>query len=299
MSGKFSDIGSYVAGGVFSRSSGVLALSIDEMNARNVANSIFIGWDGSVTKPLGRKLIYTKFLGIDQEQGDLIAVGEYGECIAISPSGTLTEESVSSSGSDPANRGPLRGGVCVASSIVVVGMDRQVYLRRPGGAWSTLEAGLPSAETAGLGYEAITAFSFQEMYAAGWDGELVMFDGNKWHGIVSPTNQILVSLTTGTDGFVYGCGRNGLVIRGRKDQWEVVDNDVVDDFWSITWFQEALYLSSMQGIYKLQGNSLSPIDVSVTAAETFYALSATADVLWSIGPKDVIAFDGNTWTRID
>lgn len=85
MSGKFSDIGSYVAGGVFSRSRGALALSIDEMNARNVANSIFISWDGSAIKPLGRKLIYTKFLGIDQEQGDIVAVGEYGECVAISP----------------------------------------------------------------------------------------------------------------------------------------------------------------------------------------------------------------------
>ncbi|MEU2674660.1 hypothetical protein ABZ622_38645 [Streptomyces sp. NPDC007164] len=299
MSGKYSDIGSYVAGGVFSKGSGVLAISIDEMNAHNVANSIFIGWDGSTLKPLGRKLIYTKFLGIDQDQGDIVAVGEYGNCIAVSPSGTLTEELASSSGSNPANRGPLRGGVCVAGSIVVVGMDRQVYLRRPGGAWSTLEAGLAPAETAGLGYEAVTAFSFKEMYAAGRDGELVMFDGEKWRSIASPTNQILVSLTTGADGLVYGCGQNGLIIRGRNEQWEVIDNDIADDFWSVTWFQEALYLSSMRGIYKLLRNSISPIDVSATAAETFYALSSIPDTLWSIGPKDVIAFDGSTWTRID
>ncbi|QDH68705.1 beta propeller repeat protein [Marilutibacter alkalisoli] len=299
MGGKFSDIGTYTAGGIFSGGQGALAISIDEMNARDVPNTIFISWNGTTLKPLGRKLVHTKFLGMDPERGGIVAVGEYGDCIAISASGTLTQESISSSGSEPATRGPLRSGTCVGGAIVVVGMDRQVYLRRPGGTWSTLEAGLSPDREAGAGYEAVTAFSPREMYAAGWGGELVAFDGRQWRSVASPTDRIIVSLAVGADGQVYGCGRNGLIVRGRHDEWEVLDKDVADDFWSVAWFQEALYLSSARGIYKLHGDSIVPVDVSVTAAETFHALSSSANALWSIGPKDVIAFDGSSWTRID
>ena len=33
--------------------------------------------------------------------------------------------------------------------------------------------------------------------------------------------------------------------------------------------------------------------------KTCYRLSADDGVLWSIGAKDVLAFDGKTWTRIN
>ena len=55
----------------------------------------------------------------------------------------------------------------------------------------------------------------------------------------------------------------------------------------------------MRGIYRLHDGSIVPVDVSGTAAGTFHALSSMEDVLWSVGAKDAIAFDGSHWMRID
>jgi hypothetical protein len=297
--GKYSDIGSYVIGDVTSAANGALVLSSDEMNARNVANSVFLEWTGAAIRPLSPKRIHTKYLSFIQATGELIAVGEYGRGVVF-VDGRARDDSVTTSGSDPENRGPLRGGVTIDADVIVVGLHRQVY-RRVAGAWSTMEDGLPPVPKGTVaGYEAVTAFSSKEIYAAGWDGEMAAYDGATWRQIDSPTNLLMVAMCAAGDGQVYACGRRGLLVRGRGDEWEVVDHQsTVDDLWSVRWFQGALYASSMRTVYRFENGKFVPTDASSTGATTFYSLSSCPDVLWSVGPKDVVAFDGVQWQRID
>ena len=41
------------------------------------------------------------------------------------------------------------------------------------------------------------------------------------------------------------------------------------------------------------------VDTGAEQAKTFHRLSADDGVLLSVGAKDVLVFDGKTWTRID
>lgn len=301
MGGKFKDIGSYVLGCSLHEGSGFLVLSSDELNARNIQNSIFLFFEQGVLKPVGPKRIHTKFLGVDQNHGSAIAVGEYGKCCLMNSTGFLSEEVLSVSGSDPAKRGPIRGGMILNRAVYAVGMHRQVYCRTPDGNWTTLENGLPAVPVGQVcGYEAVAGFSEDEIYAAGWDGEIVAFDGTSWRIIESPTNNIIVALCAGGDGLIYGCGRNGLVIRGRSDTWEVVAHGgVVDDLWSVAWCDGAVYFSSMSRVYGLTEAGLVVKDLGGLSASTFYSLASRGDVMLSVGPKNVIEFNGVGWSVID
>lgn len=159
---------------------------------------------------------------------------------------------------------------------------------------------MPPASTDVVGFQAIAGFSLSEIYVAGWDGEIRRFDGRTWRAVQSPTPSVIVSMACGGDGNVYACGRRGLLLRGRGDRWEVVDLvGETDDFWGIAWFKDSLYLSSMRTLYRLDDGILTPVEFGQEEVSTFYHLTASKDALWSVGPKDVMAFDGTSWTRID
>jgi hypothetical protein len=178
-------------------------------------------------------------------------------------------------------------------------MDRQVYVWNSA-EWETMEKGLPRLDEEVAGFEAIAGFSMSEIYCAGWYGEIWRSDGIQWEKLDSPTSAVITNIACGDDGFVYACGRRGLLIRGRNDSWEVIETGAeVEDFWGITWFQGKLYLSSMTGVSYLEDNQLYPVGFGDDTIATFYELAATTDALWSIGAKDLMSFDGETWTRIE
>jgi hypothetical protein len=88
-------------------------------------------------------------------------------------------------------------------------------------------------------------------------------------------------------------------MRGKGDAWEVVDQDsTTDNFWDLAWFDGSLYASTVRNLYRLSGNDLVAIPFKKDVPKTFYHLSVAPGVMWSIGSKDVMAFDGREWTRI-
>jgi hypothetical protein len=71
-----------------------------------------------------------------------------------------------------------------------------------------------------------------------------------------------------------------------------------DDFWDLEWFEEELYLSTMSALFRLRNGALRRRQFGKDVPRTCYHLSATSDVLWSIGEQDVLSFDGKNWTRV-
>ncbi|MNG31651.1 hypothetical protein D3C84_1174960 [compost metagenome] len=55
----------------------------------------------------------------------------------------------------------------------------------------------------------------------------------------------------------------------------------------------------MHGLFTLDQDKLLAVDFGEDSPNSCYHLSAADGVLWSIGGKDIMAFDGNNWTRID
>ncbi len=197
--------------------------------------------------------------------------------------------------------GYLRCARVIDGCIYIAGMDRQVY-RRTSFNWELLETNLPTEDELVVGFEAIDGYNEREIYAVGHEGEIWSFDGKMWHAVESITNLILLGLHCSTDGFTYICGQAGIIIRGRNDTWEQLSLvGTTQDLYDITNFQGNVYVATLNVLYVINGNRLLPVDFGeeVDVPFTFYRFLLVPDRLITIGAKDVMSFDGKTWSRID
>ncbi len=149
-------------------------------------------------------------------------------------------------------------------------------------------------------FHSIDGFTESELYAVGWDGEIWHYNGTEWFQLVSPTNLALYKVICALDGNVYACGQLGILLRGRHNKWAVLDQELTkEDLWGLAWFNDQLFASSSHFVYKLMGDTLRRADMGpIKPPSTCHQLSAADGLLWSIGAKDVMQFDGQTWSRI-
>jgi hypothetical protein len=231
----------------------------------------------------------------------MCAVGMYGG-VKLAGSGDVHEEQIGANQEAIRARGPLRGVRTIGQHVYVVGMNRQAWRRDDAHQWTSIDQAARPADGSKevVGFEAVDGFAESDIYAVGWNGEIWHYDGSGWHQKQSPTNIVLTRVQCAGNGVVYASGRKGLLLKGRDDSWEVIDHQsMIDDIWDLAWYQEKLYLSTMYGLFTLDQDKLLPVDFGEDSPNSCYHLSAADGVLWSIGGKDIMAFDGNSWTRID
>lgn len=268
-----------------------LAMAGDALSRLDVVHTYFSEWDAGTWRDGGKVDWPVAGIAIAREPlQQMCAVGVSGG-VKLMGSGDVHEEQISASR-------PLRGVRTVGARVYVAGMNRQVWRRDGAHQWVSFG---PDGSTSGVvGFEAIDGFSENELYTVGWDGEIWQFDGASWSQRASPVTQVLTRMCCGGDGLVYASGRRGLLIRGRGERWELVNHEsLIDDVWDLAWYRDTLYVSTMYGVYTLAGDKLEPVDFGEDVPQSCYHLSANDGVLWSIGPKDVMAFDGQVWKRID
>ena len=222
--------------------------------------------------------------------------------VRASGGGAIKEESpIASCGVDPKKRGPLREIRGIANGrAYAVGTCRQAYVREDEDQWRCIDQSAQVGDTpiTDTSFESIDGYSEQEIYAVGWEGEIWQYDGAVFTQRNSPTRLALHKVRCAPDGFVYACGQLGTLLRGRHDQWEMIGHDSTqDDLWGMEVFDGQLYVSSNHGVYRLEDGTLQPVDFGDDVPRTCYHLSAADGIMWSIGPKDVMQFDGVTWTR--
>jgi hypothetical protein len=239
----------------------------------------------------------TRFCGLLPNTGDdLIAVGEYGQVVMISQNGAATDDTINASGVSPEGRGPLCRGVVIEDSVVMVGMNRQVYRRDPTGEWIVMEAGLPASDQV-TGFNGVAGSSLSSLYAVGWDGEIWKFDGSRWNPMVSPTHWILTAVCVADDGRVYSCGQNGSVLRATNDRWEALKTECWDDLWAIECFQGEIFAAGLRRLWRL--NAADELDlVDAAECESFGTFAKCKGALWSIGAKAVMSYDGKDWNQL-
>jgi len=231
-----------------------------------------------------------------------VFVGVMGE-VLVAGSGDVHTEMISDGPDSPQSRGPLRSAQNIEGAIYAVGTGRQVYRRDAANNWVALDRAIrPAASDAEpYSFESIDGFSRKEVYAAGVFGEIWKYDGKKWDKVASPTNLILSKVCCAGNGKVYIAGQKSVLLRGRANAWEIVPIDAFDDqIWGLAWFKDKLYMATLSNLYSLEpDDSVAPVNMGKDRANTCYHLSAEDGVLWSIGRKDVMSFDGKRWTRID
>ncbi len=195
-----------------------------------------------------------------------------------------------------AEHGIFRSVKTVGRHAYAVGMSATIYRYTSVDLWERLNLSLPRD----LNFESITGFSEEEMYAVGWKGAICRIGQQDASLVDSPTNLILTDACCGDDGFVYCCGQNGIILKGRDQQWDVIpQEETQEDFWSVVSFRGNIYISSASFLYTLEQGRLQMVSFGADIPRSCYHLSTSGEnYLWSIGPQDLMGYDGNTWDRI-
>ncbi len=230
-----------------------------------------------------------------------LLLGMWGEVLCLG-SGDTHAESIGMA----KKRGPLLSTCAIAGRAYAVGMGRQIYRRDGRDQWTAIDEQIRPAkgDPKPYGFDTIAGFSETDIYAAGRYGEVFHFNGKTWTKLPVPTDQIITHACCAGDGNVYLCGRNGLLLKGRNDEWKIIAHGKRDDLWNLAWFNDRLYVATMTHVFWLSeeadGDYLNDVEwTNDDKPKTCLRLSTADGVLWSIGAKDVLSFDGKTWTRID
>ena len=192
----------------------------------------------------------------------------------------------------------LRACAAIDGYAYACGMNREVFRRGGEGKWTAMHAPAVEGDDDVAGFEAIDGFGADDIYAAGWEGEVWHWQGSAWAQAPSPVNVVLSGVCCAGDGNVYACGQAGTLLRGRGQDWEVLETEgLIDDFWDLRWFMGRLYVASMSALYELQGDVLVPVDFGRDAPDSCYKLTDAEGVLWSVGQQNICSFDGAAWRR--
>lgn len=298
---KWKDEFSFINGCVVNKEYILYLVSNDELAAKKIDSAMFLGWKSGTWLNGGDQDWLCAGIGVDRASTPkLVAVGEFGE-VYVRGGGVQSNEKVTPKLKTVSDSGPLRGVRTIENDIYAVGMGRQVY-KRSGGKWAAIDSGLhasgKSLEVGG--FEAIDGFNSNDLYAVGWNGSICHFDGHAWTQIDSPTNMILNDVCCAGDGKVYAAGQSGTLVVGRGNQWQTIEGlEYSDDIWGVAWHQDRLYLCSTVELLTFDGKALDAADFGEDEPETYYKLATGDGVLCSIGAKDVMLHDGQSWTRLE
>jgi hypothetical protein len=184
----------------------------------------------------------------------------------------------------------------IGGHVYACGQSSQVY-RRAHGRWEHFDRGLLDLRASTL--EDIGGTGPENLYAVGWGGLILRFDGQNWRRVDSPTNQHLSNIKIISNEEIYTCGNNGVLLRGAGEHWEFVgDPDFKANFWGMEFFNGKLYLAHMEGLLEFDGMHFGAVDFGVERKLTYYRLHANDGILWSFGINDLFCFDGQRWREV-
>jgi hypothetical protein len=263
------------------------------------------GWGWTPDDFASSKVLWTPLSAAtcDHPQCQMIAISPWGH-VLVDGKGDFHEEVIRDQDKAPVERkGKLLRVRGIGQRAYVVGMGRQVYRRDDAHRWTPIDQSVlvPADNMQLLGFNSIDGFSETDIYAVGLKGEIWHFNGKRWQQLDSPTNRILNDAVCAGDGQVYACGDEGFLLRGRNDNWSIItDESFKRDIWNLCWFADRLFIATTQGLFFLNDKGqVKSVDFGGDMPKTTYHLSARDGILWSIGSKDIMQFDGKTWTRID
>jgi hypothetical protein len=238
----------------------------------------------------------------------MVFIGIFGEFAFFE---NLTERSgvIDATRNGPGLMGVIRAASLIDNWLVAVGMCRQAYSLRSDDLtaaprWRRIDQATLSPPSAGraVGFNTVDGLSTHEIYAAGLQGEIWAWTGDTWTRVDSPTNVSLECMAHDSNGFIYVGGRNGILLRGRGEQWEPVEHDSTDvDFWCAHWFMGRLLLASTRAVFELgSDNRLTPIlDANKIPSVTCGWITSLGNKVYSIGPAHVLqSVDLKTWVPV-
>lgn len=185
--------------------------------------------------------------------------------------------------------------------VYAVSAGRQIFKRTGLGTWVLLGKGITyeDDEVYSAGFDDISGFSENDIYAAGGKGDVWHYDGDVWSRLSFPSNEYLHRVCCAGDGWVY-IGGAGSLWRGKHNQWErIAKVSVTTNFNDIVWYKEKLFLSSDYFFKFWDGNKLTEVlDKNGEVLSIAGHMDARDDYLVIASSSYVMLFDGTHWSHI-
>ncbi len=279
---------------------------VDEVAARGIVGTTFLLWDEGIEDEASRWMKYDntatwRAVGF----ATVKPPGQHRVAVAVGSKGQYFEVDPESLEERMGQISPAASGIrCVASwdhAIYAAGMGRVVLRRISCDNW--VELG-PSDDDVGedeiVGFEDIDGFAANDFYAVGWQGEVWWCDGKVWKQLDAPVSGKLNAVTCGNDGLVYAVGDNGIMIRGRDEQWEALETGRPENLMDVGFFDGEVHVVTNFRIFKLVDDRLVPADnfESGDMPEDCLYLHEAEDGLVAMGSKNLFRLHEGVWKRV-
>ncbi len=196
--------------------------------------------------------------------------------------------------------------------VYAVSTLRMVQRREDNKHWTWLNNGIPKLDYYGKdddlssqhGFEGISGFADNDLYACGGRGDLWHYDGQQWLQVDIPTNANLMYICCGDDGLVYITTNLDTILVGRGEHWEVIVPDPpIGTIESVIWYRDRCLINTASRLFEIQHGELikSPLNNDCPSIPSH--ISARGDILliasdsYSEG-NEVSYYDGHEWHRI-
>ena len=220
-------------------------------------------------------------------------------------------------------------GATIGDYVYFAGTPRKLFKRHAPGKWKDLtnrenhpqmfidvEAAEAKADKHGFikmysGFHAVDGFTEEDIYAGGQQGDCWHYDGENWRALDLPSNMDIKSICCAPDGQVYIGASQGTLIKGRLDtngeRWEIipfVESPSEEDFISLAWFQDQLWIGGWRGTYRLEIENDQPVvkrymfpDGGAKQFSFSGGVCSCDEALMAWGTSQVLLYDGEHWTN--
>ena len=149
--------------------------------------------------------------------------------------------------------------------------------------------------------------SEQEIYLTGDEGGLLLWDGGTHRWIENTPKVSLFGMLVDDDATTWVCGSEGTILRGdARDGFRDLSVGGELSFNTITQFKGRIYLTTNGGfggpvgLWTYERGRIEPVTTGLSPdIHDIHTVDSADGVLWAVGFKDILCFDGAVWTRID
>ncbi len=215
-------------------------------------------------------------------------------------------EIIDNSDNGPSNLVQMKTIKCIDDSLIAVGMARLAYKKTlPDGEWQKIDKGLfvPREErTTAVGLTDVVSDGNGGLLAVGYKSEIWhMTSEGSWQQENSPSQVYLSSIAKHPNKEEFTIvGLHGVIIKGSpKLGWSLQETVIKQDFWSVAYFMDKIFIASDLGLFIIEKEGLKAIDFNTEETVTTRFLDTCTDAIWSVGDNHIFSSqDGIEWTKV-